>query len=178
MRPPWLPAALALALLVGLGACSSQRSGQGASSTGAAVVGVAPGHTSPAAAFAGWLDGAAAGKAGAACDYALPSQQASCPALVQQMTTVLPNGPMRTGDTYVLGTRALVALLGTICTSQGAHQDCRSNSDRRLGLPANDAGFAAAYQNAATTDILTNACENVGGQWYVDLGPVPTNQPV
>ena len=176
-----LPAALALALIVGLlGACTSHSSGRSASSTpspttgSAAVTGVAPGHGSPAAAFAGWLDGAAAARAGAACDYALPSQQTACPDLVARVTTILPNGPMRAGDTYVLGKQALVTLLGTICTNG----DCRSNSDRRLGLPANDAGFPTAYQTAVSSDILTDACQKVGGLWYVDLGGVPTNQPI
>ena len=125
-------------------------------------------------ALAGWVDGAVAGRAGAACNYALPSQQTACPGVVTGVTTILPNGPVRPGDTYVLGTQALVALLGTICTDG----DCRSNSDRRLGLPADDAGFATAYQTAVSTDILTDACQKVGGLWYVDLGSVPTNQPV
>jgi len=164
MSPRPVPAALALVLVVGmLGACTARSSGRGASSTpspttgSAAVTGVVPGHGTPASALAGWVDGAVAGRAGAACNYALPSQQTACP-----------------GVTYVLGTQALVALLGTICTDG----DCRSNSDRRLGLPADDAGFATAYQTAVSTDILTDACQKVGGLWYVDLGSVPTNQPV
>ena len=178
MRSRLLPVAAGVAATaVLLGACSFHPFGLGASPTpppNAAVAAVAPGHESPAAAFAGWLDAAAVGRTAAACTYALPSQQQTCPRTMASVATTLPQGPIHVGDTYVQRNEALVSLVGTICTND----DCRSNSNRRLGLPGNDAGFAGAYLQAVNTDILTEGCQKVGGRWYVDLGGVPTTQPV
>jgi hypothetical protein len=164
IRVTWI--ALALAMVAAGAACSA--------TSRSAVAGVTPGYSTPAAAVAGFLDAEVAGRMGRACAFARPDQQTSCPRLLHSATTTIPGGPLRIGDTFRLGARALVVPLGTICLDES----CRSNKDRRLGLPANEAGFDQAYQTAVGTDILTTGCTKVGSRWYVDLGPLPANQPV
>lgn len=127
------------------------------------VAGGMPGHGSPAAAFTGFFDAAAAGDVAALCSYVAPGQQARCPAAFGGVTIGPQGAPLRLGQTFTVGTRALVVPLGTICTAGS----CTTNADPRLGLPASDAGFDAAYTAATTTDISTVPCEQDGGQWYV-----------
>lgn len=134
------------------------------------VAGVTPGHGSPAGAVAGFLDAAALGQVGVLCSYVAPQQQAACPAAFNQVTIGPQGAPVRLGMTYTLGNQALVVPLGTICTS-GV---CSANDNPRLGLPADDAGFGAAFLAATTTDIMTQPCEEVAGQWYVLALGLPT----
>ncbi|GAC1366416.1 MAG: hypothetical protein NVSMB32_10700 [Actinomycetota bacterium] len=137
------------------------------------VAGVAPGNGSPAAAVAGFLDALVGAHPAAACAYVVPSQQAACPGVVTPLGVSIDGDPIRIGETYVLGTQALVVPLGTICVGQ-----CQTNTNPRLGLPANDAGFADAYKAATDTDILTTACQQVAGKWYVFLGNLPNPSPI
>jgi hypothetical protein len=155
-----------------MGACSPSAT---TSPPGAALSGVAPGHGSPGAAFAGWLDAVVGGENARACTYALPDQQAGCPAFLAGQETTLQGGAIRLGDTSIAGDRALIVPLGSVCINGG----CRTNTDRRLGLPATKAGFDASYQTALHTNILTTGCERVNGMWYVDLtGAVQPNAPI
>ena len=174
MNVRWMAYAMAVVALLGacMGACSS--SGP-TSPPGAALSGVAPGHGSPGAAFAGWLDAVVESEGAKACTYVLPDQQTGCPALLDSQQTTLEGGSIRLGDTFILGDRALIVPIGSVCIN-GA---CRTNTDRRLGLPKSNAGFDAAYQAALTTSILTTGCKRVNGQWYLDLtGAVQPNAPI
>lgn len=137
------------------------------------VDGVAPGHLSPAAAVAGFLDAGALGQVDVLCSYVAPKQQAACPAAFNQVTIGPQGSPVRLGESYVVGTQALVVPLGTICTS-GV---CTSNRDPRLGLPADNAGFEAAFLAATTTEIMTQPCEQAAGQWYVVALSLPGPPP-
>ena len=65
--------------------------------------------------------------------------------------------------------------IGSVCING----TCRTNTDRRLGLPSSKASFDAAYQTALTTNILTTGCQRVNGQWYLDLtGAIQPNAPI
>lgn len=137
------------------------------SSTGLAVTGVAPGHGSPAAANAGFLNASVKGDFEGACAYALPSEQPTCKTLLGQSSTAVQGSPLRVGNVVTNGNQALVTLLGTICASGAG---CVTNTDPNAGLPANAAAFAAAYENALNNFNLTQPCQQSGGQWYIDLG--------
>ncbi|TMK48982.1 MAG: hypothetical protein E6G66_09520 [Actinobacteria bacterium] len=174
MNVRWLASAAVAAALLGasMGACNSPGT---TSPPGAALSGVAPGHGSPGAAFAGWLDAVVGGENARACGYALPAQQTGCPAFLASQQTTLPGGAIRLGDTSIVGDRALIVPIGTVCINGS----CRTNTDRRLGLPASKAGFQAAYQTALSTNVLTTGCQRVHGQWYLDLtGAVQPNAPI
>lgn len=141
----------------------------------AAVAGVAPGHGSPAAAYAGFLDAAVAGQIATECTYALPSQQPNCPSVMGGSVTTIPDGPIHIGTVDVVGTQALVVPVGTVCQDG----NCLPNSDPNAGIPASSAGFPAAYEQATQTETDPAAgCDLVGGQWYLDLGGPPSSNPV
>lgn len=138
------------------------------SPTGVAIANVAPGHGSPAGANAGFLNASINGDFDTACSYALPSEQPNCRAVLPTgQNTTVQNGPLTLGNVFISGNQALVTLLGTICAPGVG---CVSNTNPNAGLPANTAGFPAAYQNALSNFNLTQPCEQEGGQWYVDLG--------
>lgn len=136
--------------------------------TGPAVSGTAEGQTTPQAVVAAFIDSNAKGQYAASCGFVVPAQQANCPAYLTDATPLaLP--PVTLGPAYRLGTRAMVVALGQIC----ARNTCAQNPNPRLGLPANDAGFDAAYALAQTRFAIGYAaftCTQVGPNWYVDLG--------
>ena len=138
------------------------------SPTGVAIANVAPGHGSPAGANAGFLNASINGDFDTACSYALPSEQPNCKTVLPNgQNTTVQNGPLTLGNVFTSGNQALVTLLGTICAPGVG---CVTNTNPSAGLPANTAGFPAAYQNALSNFNLTQPCEQAGGQWYVDLG--------
>jgi len=156
-----------VAVLV-LAACSTA-----SSPPGAALSGVGPGHASPGAAFAGWVDAVVKGQLAKACGYVPPDQQAACPGDMAQQHTTVQGAAVRLGKTDIKGDRALIVPLGTVCINGG----CRTNTDPNLGIPPDASGFEAAYQTALRTNILTTPCLRISGLWYVDLG-AQTNAPI
>ncbi|HEU5002190.1 MAG TPA: hypothetical protein VFW71_05350 [Actinomycetota bacterium] len=136
--------------------------------TGVAIAKVAPSHATPAGANAGFLDASINGDFDTACSYALPSEQANCQTVLPKgQNTTVQNGPLTLGNVFTSGNQALVTLIGTICAPGVG---CVTNTNPSTGLPANTAGFPAAYQDALSNFNLTQPCEQSGGQWYVDLG--------
>jgi hypothetical protein len=70
---------------------------------------------------------------------------------------------------YTVGTKAIVVAVGSIC----AQSTCVLNANPHLGVPPSSAGFAAAYEAAATRMSIgyaVFACLQAGSAWYVDLG--------
>ena len=163
-----LAALLCPIALLFLGACSTRTS-----PPGAALSGVSPGHGSPGAAFAGWVDAIVKGQLAKACGYAPPDQQAACPGDMAPQHTTVRGGPVHLGKTDINGDRALIVPVGTVCINGS----CRTNTDPTLGIPPDASGFEAAYQTALRTTILTTPCLRIGGLWYVDLG-AQTNAPI
>lgn len=140
-----------------------------------AVSGITPGHGTPAAAYAGWLDAAATGQVATECSYALPSQQPACPVTMANETVTLPDGPLTLGATDIVGSQALVVPVGTVCLDG----TCLTNTNPNTGIPTTSAGFPAAYQQATQTETDPAAgVDEVGGQWYLDLGGSQPSNPV
>jgi hypothetical protein len=135
------------------------------------VTGVTPGQSTPQAVVAGFIDASAQVRTSVACGYVVPIQQAACPALLGQISLgALPT--ITIGETYTQGTKAIVPTIGKIC----AESACVLNNNARLGLPANSAGFEAAYELAASRTSIgfaAFACLQMGNLWYVDLALIP-----
>ncbi|MGH2717107.1 MAG: hypothetical protein ACRDJU_00815 [Actinomycetota bacterium] len=147
----------------------------GTSPTQAAVSGVTPGHGSPAAAYAGYLDAAVQGQVATECTYVLPSQQPSCPQTMNEATITIDGPPITIGTVDVVGTQALVVPVGTVCIDG----TCLPNTDPNAGIPSSAAGFTDDYNNATQTETdPTAGLDEVSGQWYLDLGGPPAGNPV
>ncbi|HLI57294.1 MAG TPA: hypothetical protein VKY26_09740 [Actinomycetota bacterium] len=141
----------------------------------AAVSGVSPGHASPAAAYAGYLDAAALGQVSTECSYVLPSQQPSCPQVMNGATVTIQGAPITIGTVDVVGTQALVVPVGTVCLD--GH--CLPNTDPNAGIPSDSSGFTHAYNQATQTETDPAAgLDQVNGQWYLDLGGPAGSNPV
>jgi hypothetical protein len=149
--------------------------GAPASPTTVAVSGVTPGHGSPAAAYAGWLDAAVSGQVATECSYALPSQQPNCPQTMGTASITIPAGPITIGATDIVGTQALVVPVGTVCLDG----TCLPNTNPNAGIPASPAQFSAEYDQATQTETDPAAgLDEVAGQWYLDLGGPQATTPV
>lgn len=139
------------------------------------------GHGSPAAAATGFLEEASAAKTAEACTYVLPTQISECTqALAAGRALSVRN--LHTGAVSVVGDRALVTAMGTLCTYR-ASKICFSNSDANKGQPTALVTFSEAYTAVESGSSAKNdpavPCAMVGGQWYVDLGSPrqPTGTP-
>lgn len=139
-----------------------------------AVSGVAPGHGSPAAAYAGYLDAATQGQVATECSYVLPSEQPVCPQLMSEATVAVEGSPITIGTVDTVGTQALLVPLGTVCVDGS----CLPNTDPNAGIPSSSAGFTQAYNQATQTETdPTASLGQVSGQWYLDLGTSPDASP-
>lgn len=145
------------------------------------VVGVDPGRDSPQAAIAGFLDGEASGDNATACTFVAPVQQPGCVNFIIA-NTLDALKPITMGKDFVLGTQAVVAVLGNVC----ANTVCRAYTHDDADIPPSASTFPGAYQQAASfasEGYAAFACLQVGGAWYVDLGiiagatPTPTLSP-
>ncbi|HWD08432.1 MAG TPA: hypothetical protein VHA57_04985 [Actinomycetota bacterium] len=147
----------------------------GASSATAAVAGVTPGHGTPAAAYAGYLDAATQGQVATECSYVLPSQQPSCPQTMNENTVTIQGPPITIGTVDIVGNQALLVPVGTVCVDG----TCLPNSDPSTGIPTSPAGFTHAYDLATQTETdPTAGLGEVNGQWYLDLGGAEPSNPV
>jgi hypothetical protein len=143
--------------------------------TSPAVTGISPGHGSPAQAYAGFLDAAVEGQVATECSYVLPSQQPTCPAIMNGSSTTIEGPPVRIGTVDIVGSQALVVPVGTVCQNG----TCLPNSNPDAGIPSSAAGFTDAYNQATQTGTDPDAgCGEVAGQWYLDLGGTPSINPV
>jgi hypothetical protein len=138
-------------------------------SSGQKVSGATPGTGSPAAAVAGFYTELLVHESVKdACSYVVPSQQTDCLAGAALAGPVISTGHVQITATVTDVDRALVAMTGSVCQTGSP---CIANSNTRLGLPSNLAGFDAAY-----TAALNNSgyqwgavpCRSLGGKWYVD----------
>jgi hypothetical protein len=131
----------------------------------------AAGHASPQAATAGFLEGISKG-GGAACLYAAPEDLLECG---EAFTAAVgfSASDLGIGAATVRGTQAVVSVTGRICIAQTGKQTCAVNASRTSGQPDGRSAkaFAAAYHPSGHESIGKRAipCEQIGGQWYVDL---------
>lgn len=134
-----------------------------------------PGHGSPQAAVVGFLQAALENDWGLACGYGLPDQQSLC-TFGTAITGFSASGELKLGKTVVNGSQALVAFTGNLCITTNGSSQCGSNADPNAGLPGNGLSFSEAYSEAlaapgpSSPGFWDGACDEVGGQWYVDLG--------
>jgi hypothetical protein len=153
----------------GNGMAQAIQSSQGPASAQAAVV--SPGHDKPEDAVDGLLHAELAGNGFDLCSYLPPSSQSVCDE--DEQTSPL---PAFTGnvipDGYVIsGSEALVAVTGSICSSEGS--GCASNSDPSTGMPNDQETFAAAYAQVLNSSgsFSPVPCIEENGMWYVNATP-------
>jgi hypothetical protein len=67
----------------------------------------------------------------------------------------------------ISGSEALVSATGSICVNGGG---CDGNSDPSLGMPAGQAAFAQAYDQALdnSSSFSPVPCIDENGSWYVN----------
>jgi len=133
----------------------------------------APGHDSPRAAAAGFLQGLAAGDPFKACDYVDPDQQGNCLSAFNGTQSI--SGGWSVGEQLVRHHSALVVgLFDRFCIAD----QCQTNTDPHAGLTAAASDFAGAYERAqeAGKNVVV-ACVWSNGEWYVEggvgLSPIP-----
>jgi hypothetical protein len=151
----------------GSSALSGGQTTVGGSSGSSTPKNVAPGYRSPRAAVTGLLIGIQENQSSTICAYVVPSRQDACrSAFTAGFSVSL--GEWRLGNDVIHGDQAIVSEIVSDACATG--QSCISNSDPNAGLPQNVSDFANAY-NRALTDSTdpANACEQIGGQWYVVL---------
>ena len=135
----------------------------------------APGHDSPRAAVAGFLQGLSGGDPFKACEYLDPDQQGNC--LSGFDGTQVVSGGWSVGDQLVRHHSALVVgLFAHFCIAD----QCQTNTDPRAGLDTAAADFEGSYERAqepAKSPVV--ACVLSGGKWYVEggvgLSPIPAS---
>lgn len=175
--------ALAFSLVlaaVGLAACGSlstvpPASGTGPSggtgTSGPGTTLLTGGSATPKEAASRWWYALAKGDNSEACGYVLPSQRANCSSAFQHGGAGITDPGV--GNAFVDGTQALVAVLTkSACFAYGTGTTttmCFSNSNPDGGLPASDAGFAAAQQNASSIEGTLVECGELDGLWFVEL---------
>ncbi|MHB1788593.1 MAG: SGNH/GDSL hydrolase family protein [Acidimicrobiales bacterium] len=135
-----------------------------------------PGHSSPQAAAVGFIQAALESDWGVACSYGLPDQQSLC-TLGTLITGFTATGDLQLGNTVVNGSQAIVASTGSVCITVNGTSQCGSNADPNAGLPGSGLSFAEAYaeelaspSSPSSPGFWATACDEVGGQWYVDFG--------
>jgi hypothetical protein len=157
---PGRAAAVALGGLALVASACSSSGGLPASGTG-----------SPAAAASGFVQALENHDSSTACSFVVPDQQATCKTDFSSAVSSFTSPGI--GNTFTDSDQALVAMTATkACLgTTPASTVCNANSNANQGLPTSDAGFASAYQAAlGSSTQLTLACEQVDGQWYVNLG--------
>jgi len=153
----------------GNGTTQAIQSPRGPASPQAAVV--SPGHDKPQGAVAGLLQAEVAGNGSDLCSYLLPSSQSVCDQ--DEQTSPLPafTGNVTPDGYAISGSEALVAVTGSICSSEGS--GCASNSDPSIGMPNGQETFADAYAQALnnTGSFSPVPCIEENGMWYVNAAP-------
>lgn len=137
------------------------------------------GNGSPSAAVSGFLQGLSSSTPQSACNYVVPAQNSGC---VNEFTGArIQLSGLGIGNTFTNGTQALVTVTASrACLGVGPGAAvgattttvCFGNSNKNAGLPANSAGFPAAYQASFNTASPVVACAELNGQWFVALGPI------
>jgi hypothetical protein len=108
-----------------------------------------------------------------ACQFVDPSQIAPCQGAVAAIHVTADSYSI--GHTATDGSKALVVILAkNLCIQAVILQgkSCHSNADPNKGLPATEAGFAAAYRESlasSKTGLSTIPCVLIRGKWYVEL---------
>jgi hypothetical protein len=128
---------------------------------------VAPGYETPEDAVDGLIQAELAGNGSELCSYLVPGSQSVC--AQDQQASPLPaftGSAMVDGD-VISGSEALVAVIGSICGSDGG---CTSNSDPTVGMPNDQETFAQAYDQALNNSGSFSAvpCVEENGMWYVN----------
>ena len=157
-RGPWILAAAAL-VVAGLVGCSG---GTGSSATH----GVAPGHDTPQDAAYGLIKAELSGNQQEACNYFVPTAQATCRGQQPQLPS---GGQVTVKNAVTSGDQALVALTGKVCVQPN---QCLNSTDPTIGMPKGSVTFAQAYKKALSGISFTPVpCIKVDGQWYVNNSP-------
>ena len=115
------------------------------------------------------------GNWGVACGYALPDQQSLC-VLGTALSGFTVSGQLSIGDAVTNGSQAIVVIEGNVCVQGNGGQQCGTNTNKDAGLPGASLTFSQAYADAvgasspSSSGFWDQPCDEVNGQWYVDLG--------
>lgn len=134
--------------------------------------GISPGHATPEAAVAGFLQGLAGPEAQAGCAYVLQAESSGCNSEFRGDKITFSGLGFGNSAAYK-GELALVVVTGNVCVRLASHPSsaplCFTNTDKSQGLPKSDESFSAAFTASPNILVGTIACERANGQWFVTL---------
>ncbi len=132
------------------------------------------GFGSPAAAMSGFLKAVQSSKPASACAYVPPSAQQICTTGITQSGANITVTGAGLGVTSIVGDRAIITVLGHLCSGTGSNKTCFDSHDVKAGQPTSVSNFDQAYQAAIGGSSNNNnpaaPLIQISGKWYLDLG--------